>query len=119
MTFRQEDRAISARVRAVRIEAGLTQKQFAHLIDVSYQQAHKYEGGITRISAGMLLKMAQALNRPVTSFYPDDAAVPLVTTHQHAVREIGKLLEGMGRAQIRALLLIARAFAKQNNRGRH
>jgi transcriptional regulator with XRE-family HTH domain len=117
VTFRHEDLAISARVRAVRIEAGLTQQQFARLIGVSYQQAHKYEAGITRISAGMLSKMAQALNRQVISFYPNDGAVPVITTHQHAVREIGKLLEGMSRAQIRALLLVARAFAKENDRG--
>jgi transcriptional regulator with XRE-family HTH domain len=116
MTLRQEDRAISARVRAVRIEAGLTQQQFARLIDVSYQQAHKYETGITRISAGMLSKIAQALDRPVTSFYPDGEAVPVIPTHQRAVREIGMLLETMSRTQIRALLLVARAFANENGR---
>jgi transcriptional regulator with XRE-family HTH domain len=116
MTLRKEDRAISARVRAVRIEAGLTQQQFARLIDVSYQQAHKYETGITRISAGTLSKMAQALDRPVASFYPNGEAVPVITTHQHAVREIGRLLEGMSRTQVRALLLVARAFAKESGR---
>jgi transcriptional regulator with XRE-family HTH domain len=117
MTLQQEDRAISARVRAVRIEAGLTQQQFARLIDVSYQQAHKYETGINRISAGMLSKMAQALERPVTSFYPNEEVPAVATTHQHAVRELSRLLEGMSRAQIRALLLVARTFANKNGRG--
>ena len=30
---------------------GLTQQQLAELIGVTYQQAHKYETGITRIAA--------------------------------------------------------------------
>ena len=31
---------------------GLTQQQLAELIGVTYQQAHKYERGINRVSAG-------------------------------------------------------------------
>ena len=112
--LQQEDRAISARVRAVRMEAGLTQLQLAHLINVTPQQAHKYETGVTRISAGMLFKIAQALDRPVTSFYPYDKAVAVTTAHRRALRDLGGLLDRMSKAQIGALLLVARAFVLAN-----
>jgi DNA-binding XRE family transcriptional regulator len=44
------DRYVSLRIRQRRIMLGLTQQQMAELIGVTYQQAHKYETGINRIS---------------------------------------------------------------------
>src|SRR5215472_11487722 len=46
------DRHVGARIRERRIMLGLTQQQLADLIGVTYQQAHKYERGINRVSAG-------------------------------------------------------------------
>lgn len=48
---------------------GLSQQQMADLIGVTYQQAHKYEKGINRISAGRLYEIAQVLKVPVSYFY--------------------------------------------------
>jgi len=48
---------------------GLTQQQLAEMIGVSYQQAHKYERGINRVSAGRLFEIARALSAPITYFY--------------------------------------------------
>jgi DNA-binding XRE family transcriptional regulator len=48
------DHHVGARVRERRIMLGLTQQQLADLIGVTYQQAHKYERGINRVSAGRL-----------------------------------------------------------------
>jgi transcriptional regulator with XRE-family HTH domain len=39
------------------------------MIGVTYQQAHKYERGINRVSAGRLYEIARALNAPITYFY--------------------------------------------------
>src|SRR5260221_14552263 len=63
------DRHVGARVREPRIMLGLTQQQLADLIGVTYQQAHKYERGINRISAGRLYEMAQVLSVPVGYFF--------------------------------------------------
>jgi len=49
--------------------AGLTQQQLADLIGVTYQQAHKYERGINRVSAGRLFQIARALGVPVGTFF--------------------------------------------------
>ena len=46
------DRHVGVRIRERRIMLGLSQQQMADLIGVTYQQAHKYERGINRISAG-------------------------------------------------------------------
>ncbi len=48
---------------------GLTQQQLAEMIGVTYQQAHKYESGLNRISAGRLFEIAQVLGVPVSWFF--------------------------------------------------
>src|SRR6266513_3010954 len=44
-------------------------QQLADLIGVTYQQAHKYERGINRVSAGRLYEIAQVLSVPVGYFF--------------------------------------------------
>jgi transcriptional regulator with XRE-family HTH domain len=63
------DRHIGARLRRLRVTKGLTQQQMADLIGVTYQQAHKYENGINRISAGRLYMVARALGEDVAYFF--------------------------------------------------
>src|SRR4029077_9739914 len=63
------DRHVGARVRERRIMLGLTQQQLADLIGVTYQQAHKYERGINRVSAGRLFEIGQVLRVPVSYFF--------------------------------------------------
>lgn len=63
------DRYVGARIRERRIMLGLTQQQLADLIGVTYQQAHKYERGINRVSAGRLYEVAQVLSVPVSYFF--------------------------------------------------
>ena len=63
------DRAVGAQLRLRRIALGLTQQQFADEIGVTYQQAHKYEQGINRISASRLYQMAVVLQVEVSFFY--------------------------------------------------
>ena len=63
------DRHVGERVRERRIMLGLTQHQFAELIGVTFQQAHKYERGINRMSAGRLYKTAQVLGVDVGYFF--------------------------------------------------
>src|SRR3546814_21135453 len=48
---------------------GLTQQQLAAMIGVTYQQAHKYERGINRVSAGRLFEIARVLGVDIGFFY--------------------------------------------------
>ncbi|MBL8659116.1 MAG: helix-turn-helix transcriptional regulator [Rhodospirillales bacterium] len=63
------DRFVGGKIRERRVMLGLSQQQMANLIGVTYQQAHKYERGINRISAGRLYEIARVLSVPVSFFY--------------------------------------------------
>lgn len=63
------DRHVGTRIRERRIMLGLSQQQMADMIGVTYQQAHKYERGINRISAGRLFEITRVLNVPITYFF--------------------------------------------------
>ena len=59
---------------------------------MTYQQAHKYERAINRVSAGRLYEIAKVLNAPITYFYEglgEEAPRP-VTSHQRMVLEIAR-----------------------------
>lgn len=55
------DREVGARMRLERQARGLTQQNLAERLGVSFQQIQKYERGINRISASVLVKAAEAL----------------------------------------------------------
>ena len=99
------DHYVSLRIRQRRIMLGLTQQQMAELIGVTYQQAHKYETGINRISAGRLYQIAQALGVDIGYFFED--ADP---EHKAKPRQAELM------PQQRMLLELARNFANIPNR---
>lgn len=51
------------------MQVGMTQQQLARLIGVAFQQVHKYENGLSRISADRLYQVAKALGAPVSYFF--------------------------------------------------
>ncbi|MFN5589481.1 MAG: helix-turn-helix domain-containing protein [Holosporales bacterium] len=63
------DKYVGQRIRERRVNLGLTQQELADLIGVTYQQAHKYEKGINRVSAGRLFCIAQVFGVSVSFFY--------------------------------------------------
>ncbi|ONG53022.1 transcriptional regulator [Pseudoroseomonas deserti] len=66
---RQADKHVGMRIRERRLMLGLSQQQLASMIGVTYQQAHKYERGLNRISAGRLFEIASVLAVPVSWFF--------------------------------------------------
>jgi transcriptional regulator with XRE-family HTH domain len=80
------DKHVGTRIRERRVMLGLTQQQLADLIGVTYQQAHKYERGINRVSAGRLFEISRVLRVPIGFFYEGVAeprlAVPRVDNHR-------------------------------------
>jgi len=99
------DHYVSLRIRQRRIMLGLTQQQMAELIGVTYQQAHKYETGINRISAGRLYQIAQALGVDIGYFFED------IDPEKRGKPKASELMP-----QQRMLLELARNFAGINNR---
>jgi transcriptional regulator with XRE-family HTH domain len=93
------DDYVGGRIRQRRVMLGLTQQQLAKMIGVTYQQAHKYERGINRVSAGRLYEIARILDAPITYFYEGvGEEVPQAVAPRH-----------------RMLLEISRNFAEIQN----
>jgi transcriptional regulator with XRE-family HTH domain len=84
----ERDRVIAQRIRAMRIERGLTQHALADKLGLSFQQLQKYEQGRNRVSAGRLAQIAEIFRLDVAYFFngltggrnkPDESAALLQT----------------------------------------
>ena len=64
-----EDAEIGRKIRALRLQRGLSQSNLGDGIGLTFQQVQKYEKGRNRVSAGRLQRIADMLNIPVTFFY--------------------------------------------------
>jgi transcriptional regulator with XRE-family HTH domain len=63
------DVRIGQRMRARRLEIGMSQERLAVLLGVTFQQVQKYERGVNRVAASRLFDVASALDVPVSSFF--------------------------------------------------
>jgi transcriptional regulator with XRE-family HTH domain len=111
------DRHVGQRIRERRLALGLTQQELANLIGVTYQQAHKYERGVNRISAGRLHKVAQILNVPIAYFFEGlEGAGPSGTTaHQRLLLDLARSFTALpSRKHQEALCSIARLLAEDS-----
>jgi transcriptional regulator with XRE-family HTH domain len=110
------DDHVGARIRERRIMLGLTQQQLAEMIGVTYQQAHKYERGINRVSAGRLFEIARALSAPVSHFYEGigEEGPRQITPHQRMLLEIARnFAEIRNEKHQEAVSQLARALASR------
>src|SRR5258707_11789043 len=84
------DDHVGGRIRERRILLGLTQQQLGEMIGVTYQQAHKYEHGVNRVSAGRLFEIARVLSAPITYFYEGvgQEGPPQITPRERMLLEI-------------------------------
>ncbi len=112
------DRHVGARIRERRITLGLSQQQLAQLIGVTYQQAHKYERGLNRISAGRLYDIAQVLNVPISWFFEGlstEVAVVEMSPRQRMCLELARNFAAIDNEKHQeALSQMARALAAQS-----
>lgn len=97
---------------------GLSQQQMADLIGVTYQQAHKYERGINRISAGRLHQTAQVLGVPVGYFFEglDKQNEKDLSDRQRMCLELARNFSNITNERHQeALSQLARALANENH----
>lgn len=110
------DRHVGARIRERRILLGLTQQQLAGLIGVTYQQAHKYERGVNRVSAGRLFQIANVLSVPMSYFYEGvgEGEPRPITPRERMVLEIARNFTDIENERYQeALHQLARALASE------
>ena len=108
------DRHVGAQMRKRRIMLGLTQHQLADLIDVTYQQTHKYETGCNRIAASRLCGIARALGVGVGYFFEgtDRESTLEPTPQQRLLHELARnFVRIASRKQQEALCDVSRALA--------
>jgi transcriptional regulator with XRE-family HTH domain len=90
------DKLIAERVRASRLQLGLTQSQLAQKLGVTFQQVQKYEKGVNRIGAGRLYAIAQVFDVPVQALFPESADV--ISRAENRTRELTEISEFVGSA---------------------
>jgi len=111
------DRHIGLQIRERRIMLGLSQQQMAGLIGVTYQQAHKYERGINRVSAGRLYELSNVLTVPVSYFFEGLGSQPSadVTPRQRMRLELARNFSSISNEDHqKALSHLARVLASDD-----
>jgi len=61
---------VGKRVRARRLELGLSQENVAESLGITFQQLQKYEKGLNRVAAGTLYKLAKILKTRPEALMP-------------------------------------------------
>jgi transcriptional regulator with XRE-family HTH domain len=102
-----EDVEIGRKIRALRLQRGLSQTSLADGIGLTFQQVQKYEKGTNRVSAGRLQKIADLLDIPITFFYRDAGA----STKRSETRNAGLAL-----VQTKGAMRLLRSYADISSR---
>ena len=63
------DLEVGQRIRARRMAKGMSQTELGSMLGVTFQQVQKYERGINRVGAGRLVRVAEALDVPISFFF--------------------------------------------------
>lgn len=65
-----QDIEVGRRIRARRLELGLSLNALAAQLELTFQQVQKYESGANRVAASRLIRIAEALQVPPSFFFP-------------------------------------------------
>jgi transcriptional regulator with XRE-family HTH domain len=65
-----QDVEVGRRIRARRLELGLSLNALAAQLELTFQQVQKYESGANRVAASRLMRIADALQVPPSFFFP-------------------------------------------------
>ena len=104
------DAEVAKRVRALRLQRGLSQTELSDALGVTFQQVQKYERGAYRISAGRLFRIAKVLDVPVAFFFADvDGHGSGTPTHSPAI--------DFDLLQTNGAMRLIRAYARIGDRG--
>jgi transcriptional regulator with XRE-family HTH domain len=116
------DVEVGHRVRALRLEKGMSQGKLGDQLGVTFQQIQKYEKGTNRIGAGRLQRIAEIFNVPVSAFFanpgskaPSDSLFELVDASA-ALRLLRAYSRISSPALKQALTTLAEEIAEQSPR---
>jgi transcriptional regulator with XRE-family HTH domain len=105
------DRNVGLRIKRRRTLLGMSQTALAEAAGVAFQQIQKYEHGENRVAASRLLRLAKALDVPLTWFFDEEPGdTDEVKRDAAALARLCQQIESADHR--RALLQLARTFAK-------
>jgi transcriptional regulator with XRE-family HTH domain len=102
------DLEIGRRIRALRLERGLSQTELGNLLGVTFQQIQKYEKGANRVAAGRLQRVAESLDVPITFFYSGSTSGP--ASSESPVSDTVDV--GLGFLETAGAVRLVRAFSR-------
>ena len=70
------DLQVGLRIRELRKSRSMSQEKLGAAVGITFQQIQKYERGVNRISASMLVELAKHLGVSPASLLPGDTAPP-------------------------------------------
>jgi transcriptional regulator with XRE-family HTH domain len=117
------DLDVGARIRLRRKALGITQSELAQALGLTFQQVQKYERGVNRVSASVLVKIAQRLDAPVSYFLGEEgggqaeAIAPSIMVVPGAVELLDLFAKIPDRRDRAVLVDVARALAGRGPRG--
>ncbi|MER2508566.1 helix-turn-helix transcriptional regulator [Amaricoccus sp.] len=108
---------VGQRLRARRVEVGLSQAALGRHLGVTFSQVQKYEKGTNRIGAGRLYQLAALLGIPVQHFFDDLEEPKLCSLGRGAASsDAGRIQEALARISDpnarQALLSLASSMAR-------
>ncbi|MBL8549231.1 MAG: helix-turn-helix transcriptional regulator [Hyphomonadaceae bacterium] len=111
------DLEIGRRVKARRIEIGLAQEMLAATVGVTFQQVQKYEKGVNRISASMLLRICEALKVQPIAILPSEAmgVKSIAMLEDPVLADLAVIIMRLNDDGKRLLLATARTFSQDEN----
>jgi transcriptional regulator with XRE-family HTH domain len=87
------DKYIGQHIRARRLVVGMTQKQLADKLNITFQQIQKYESGADRIASSRLWQIAVALGTSPAVFFPVTALVVDGVTSDDTATDVANLVD--------------------------
>ncbi len=98
---------IGQRIRARRLELGLSQGALAERLDIRYQQLQRYEKGVSPVPSDRLPRLAAALSLPLSALLETSSdRVPAGDdTLEAEIAELSRTLRRIEDPRLRALLL--------------
>lgn len=111
---------VGSRMRALRMQHGMSQEKMAEHFKLTFQQVQKYERGVNRISSGRLYQLGQIFSVPITYFFDGfRPGEPFVIKEpkrrdMELMRAFGRIEDGPMKRQIFNLVKIASQDAENN-----
>lgn len=105
---------IGKRLKEIRKQKGMTQKQLAEMIGVSVSTIKKWEQDIVDPNTSAMISIAVALNVSLDYLFGNDAAPDLVMVADGDIKRIIEVVEGLPESHRQALFQYAELLKRGN-----